>query len=213
MVRPWESSRSAADAILDVVIALLETDGYDAVQVRRVAADASISLATLYKHFGNRDELIVRAIQRWMAENVYVHLGEVDVHGTTYETFSGIVHTVFEPWERTPNMLAAFVRARMGPGGAALTTQGMGLVQPITDKVVESIDPELLDDLILIVDHVLLASLARFAAGEIGVEAIVPIMDRTLARVLGVEPPRSGRRRLRLPDAVLAPRKTDGGRR
>ena len=110
-------------------------------------------------------------------------------------------------------MLAAFVRARMGPGGAALTTQGMGMVQPITDKVIESIDPELLDDLILIVDHVLLASLARFATGEIGVEAIVPIMDRTLARMLGVEPPRSGRRRLRLPDAVLAPRKTDGGRR
>ena len=83
----------------------------------------------------------------------------------------------------------------MGPGRAVLTTQGMGLVQPITDKVVESIDPELLDDLILIVDHVLLASLARFAAGEINVEAIVPIMDRTLARVLGVEPARWGRRR------------------
>jgi AcrR family transcriptional regulator len=202
-----------ADAILDVVVHLLETEGYDAVQVRRVAADASISLATLYKHFDNRDELIVRAIERWMAENVYVHLGEVEVDGTTYETFSRIVHTVFEPWEQAPHMLAAFVRARMGPGGAALTTQGMGLVQPITDKVLESIDPELLDDLTLIVDHVLLASLARFAAGEIDVDAIVPIMDRTLARVLGVEPQRSGRRRRRLPDAVLAPRKTDGGRR
>lgn len=202
-----------ADAIIDVVITLLETEGYEAVQVRRVAAEASISLATLYKHFANRDELIVRAIERWMEENVYVHLGEVDLHGTVYETFSGIVHSVFEPWERAPNMLVAFVRARMGPGGAALTTQGMGLVQPITDKVIESIDPELLDDLVLIVDHVLLASLARFAAGEIGVETIVPIMDRTLARILGVEPPRSGRRRRRLPDAVLAPRKTDGGRR
>jgi AcrR family transcriptional regulator len=201
------------DAILDVVIALLETDGYEAVQVRRVAAEASVSLATLYKRFGNRDELIIRAIERWMAEHVYAHLGEVAVHGTAYETFSGIVHTVFEPWERTPTMLAAFIRARMGPGGAVLTTQGMGLVQPIADKVLESIDPELLDDLVLIVDHVLLAALARFAAGEIEVEAIVPILDRTLARVLGEGPRTSPRRRRRLPDAVLAPRPTNGGRR
>jgi AcrR family transcriptional regulator len=202
-----------ADAILDVVVRVLETDGYEGIQVRRVAAEASISLSTLYKHFGNRDELIIRAIERWMEEHVYAHLGEVAVHGTAYETFSGIIHAVFEPWERTPNMLAAFIRARMGPGGDVLTTQGIGLVQPIADKVLESVDPALLDDLTLIVDHVLLAALARFAAGEINVEAIVPILDRTLARVLGGEPRTSARRRVRLPDAVLALRPINGGRR
>lgn len=192
------------EAILDVVIGLLEREGYEAVQVRRVAADASISLTTLYKHFSNRDQLIVDAVQRWMEENVYSHLGEVEVQGSPLETFSAIVHAVFEPWEHQPNMLAAFIRARMGPGGAVLTTQGMGLVQPVADKVLEAVEADLLDDLLLIVDHVLLAALARFAAGEVEATDIVPILDRTLARVMGGElPPQRGRKRLGKP--VLAP--------
>jgi TetR/AcrR family transcriptional regulator, cholesterol catabolism regulator len=199
------------DRILDVVLELIRQHGDEAVQVRRVAADASISLATLYKHVASRDDLIIKALARWMAENVYAHLGEVPTHGSAFETFSGIVHRVFQPWEREPNVLAAFIRARMGPGGAVLTTQGMGLVQPIADKFLEAIDPDLLEDLILIVDHVLLAALARFAAGELEVKAIVPIVDRTLARVLGVPAPTpKGGRRKRLPDPVLAPLRTDG---
>ncbi len=183
------------EAILDVVIGLLEREGYEAVQVRRVAAEASISLTTLYKHFGNRDDLIIHAVQRWMEENVYSHLGEVPVNGSSLEAFSAIVHAVFEPWERQPNMLGAFIRARMGPGGAVLSTLGMGVVQPVADKFLETMTPDLLDDLILIVDHVLLATLARVAAGEIQATDIVPILDRTLARVMGGPlPPRRGRK-------------------
>src|SRR4029450_9495614 len=44
-----------ADAVLDVVVDLLETEGYEAVQVRAVARRARISLTTLYQRFGTLD--------------------------------------------------------------------------------------------------------------------------------------------------------------
>ena len=44
-------------------IEILETDGYDAVQQREVARRAGVSLATIYKNFSSRDELIFRALE------------------------------------------------------------------------------------------------------------------------------------------------------
>ena len=56
-----------ADAIVAVVQELLETGGYDAVQLREVARRARVSLATIYRLFPTRDELIVISLERWMS--------------------------------------------------------------------------------------------------------------------------------------------------
>ena len=50
---------------------ILETEGYDAVQLREVARRARTSLATIYKRYATRDELILAALQSWMDENRY----------------------------------------------------------------------------------------------------------------------------------------------
>jgi AcrR family transcriptional regulator len=71
-VRPRAEAR--ADDIVDVVVDLLESEGYDAVQVRTVARRARISLATMYKLFGTRDELIVTALERWLDAHAYAAL-------------------------------------------------------------------------------------------------------------------------------------------
>ena len=44
------------DRILDIVVEILETEGYDAVQLREVARRARASLATIYKRYPTRDE-------------------------------------------------------------------------------------------------------------------------------------------------------------
>ncbi len=62
------------DRILDTVAELLETEGYDAVQLREVARRARTSLATIYKRYSTRDELILAALQSWMDEHRYAGL-------------------------------------------------------------------------------------------------------------------------------------------
>ena len=185
-VRPRVEERDGA--IVDVVIRLLETEGYEAVQVRRVAAEASVSLTTLYKLYGSRDELIIRAMERWMMENAYAGLETLAPAASVHDTLVSVIHTVFARWERQPHMLTAYIRARMSPGGVRLEEQGFGLVEERLDTVFAALGREFVEDLRLIVVHVLLAALERFAAGEIAVTEISAILERTLRRVLAGAP-------------------------
>ena len=51
------------DRLLAVVVEILETEGYDAVQLREVARRARSSLATIYKRYATREDLILAALE------------------------------------------------------------------------------------------------------------------------------------------------------
>ncbi len=51
------------ERLLATVVDILESDGYDAVQLRAVARRARTSLATIYKRYPTRDELIFAALE------------------------------------------------------------------------------------------------------------------------------------------------------
>ena len=68
-VEPAGSADQARDRILDTVIEILETDGYEGVQLREVARRSRTSLATIYKRYATREELILAALACWMEEN------------------------------------------------------------------------------------------------------------------------------------------------
>lgn len=53
------------------MVEILETEGYDAVQLREVARRARMSLATIYKRYATRDELILAALDTWMQQSRY----------------------------------------------------------------------------------------------------------------------------------------------
>src|SRR4051794_31122123 len=92
-MRPGVEERE--EAIIDAVIGLLRTEGYDAVQVRRVATEASVSLATMYKLFGTLDEVILRAVEAWMSEHSYAALPDPAPERTPYDTLAAILRAIF----------------------------------------------------------------------------------------------------------------------
>jgi TetR/AcrR family transcriptional regulator, cholesterol catabolism regulator len=178
-----ERAAERADTIIDVVVDLLESEGYDAVQVRSVALHARISLATLYKLFPTLNHLIVAALERWMETHAYSELKMPSSDDSPYETMVRVLRKIFEPWERNPRMLEAYHRARSGPGGEELVLQGMAVVKPIVEAVLPDADPEYMKDLELIHEHVTRAAIARFAEGEIKVREVLPILERALYRL------------------------------
>jgi TetR/AcrR family transcriptional regulator, cholesterol catabolism regulator len=178
-----ESAEERADAIIDAVVDLLETEGYDAVQVRIVAQRARISLATLYKVFGTLNHLIVAALERWMETHAYSELTMPEPDESPYETMVRVLRTVFEPWEQNPRMLEAYHRARAGPGGEQLVLHGMAIVKPIVEKALPDANAQFLSDLELIHEYVTRAAIARFAHGEIAITDILPILERALFRL------------------------------
>ena len=175
-------TRPQPDRILDIVVELLETEGYDAVQLREVARRARTSLATIYKRYATRDELILAALDCWMDENRYSGLSPS--HTTPGESIyigmMRVLRTIFEPWEQHPAMLKAYFRARTAPGGKKLVRRGFDAVVPAVMEVLADADPEFVRDMDAIVSNVAYGLLGRFAVGEIEITEIVPGLDRTV---------------------------------
>lgn len=172
-----------ADPILDIVVEMLDTEGYEAVQLREVARRARVSLATIYKRYPTRDELIVAALEGWMDANRYARLPSLldDLPGDSiYVDLMHVMRTIFEPWERHPLMLRSYFQARSGPGGKRLIQRGVDAVVPVAKAVLAQADPGFAEDLELILTGVAFGFLTRFAQGEIDVTEIVPGIERTV---------------------------------
>jgi TetR/AcrR family transcriptional regulator, cholesterol catabolism regulator len=173
------------DRVLSVVIDMLATEGYDAVQLREVARRARSSLATIYKRYATRDELILAALECWMAENRYAGLA-AQTHPPSESLYAGlmrVLRTIFEPWERHPGMLKAYFRARSAPGGQRLLRRGLDAVVPSGMEVLAGVDTSLVQDLENILSSLVYGLLGRFAADEIDITEILPTLDRAVLRL------------------------------
>jgi AcrR family transcriptional regulator len=177
------NGKDAAGQIIDVVLALLETDGYDAVQLREVARRAHVSLATVYKLFPTRDELIVTAIERWMAANAYPDLAPPPPGETLRAGLMRVLRHVFEPWERNPRMLEAFYRARSGPGGRRLDAQGLDAVLPVASEIFGGADPAYIADLGLVLTNLTYALIGRYVQKTVEITEILPMLERVVLRM------------------------------
>jgi AcrR family transcriptional regulator len=182
------------DRVLNVVIDMLAAEGYDAVQLREVARRARSSLATIYKRYATRDELILAALECWMEENRYSGLTRPhDKDESLYVGLMRVLRTIFEPWERHPAMLDAYFRARSAPGGQKLVRRGFDIVVPAAMEALAGADADFIRDVDTIVSSVVYGLMGRFAAGEIAITEIVPSLDRTVHYLTaGYEASRSG---------------------
>lgn len=174
---------SKQDAILFAVLELVESDGYDAVQLRVVAERAQVSLRTIYKYFPTRDELIVAALERWMEENAYSGLADAPPPGSLYEQLMWQLRHIFQPWERNPRMLEAFYRARMAPGGERLEAQGFAAVGPAAEELFDQLDPGYVADLGLLLPLVVRAAIAKFVDGDLAITDILRVLERAVFRL------------------------------
>lgn len=174
---------AAADPILDVTAELLGSKGYDALQLRDVAREARVSLSTIYKRFPSRDDLVIAAVERWMAVVVYtpelaLREGET-LPGYLIRSFG----LIFEPWRKNPTMLNAFLRAAVLPGGERFGQQGAAAVGGPLAVLFPDEDPEVLDDLDAVLPSLVAGLLARFASGEIDVDEIIRVYERAVRRL------------------------------
>ncbi|MGX7681511.1 TetR family transcriptional regulator [Jatrophihabitans sp. DSM 45814] len=185
--------QNSHDAILDAVVQLIETKGYDAVQLRDIASEAHVSLSTIYKRYGTRDELMVAAIARWMDDNRYAGLKFTQRDEPVFDGLMRVYRTIFEPWERHPRMLHAYHRARSNPGADQLVAQGRSAVEPISHAILGDADPEWMADVGLILWNMVYALMGRFTDGEIAITEILPTLERTLFRLTDGcgQPPRA----------------------
>jgi AcrR family transcriptional regulator len=181
----WEER--ARDRALSVVLPLLESEGYDKIQLVDVAEKARMSLATIYKYFPSRDELLVAAVERWMDENAYQFPPLRDE--PIFDALMRVYRKIFEPWEEHPRMLEAYVRARASGHGSRLLAHGEAAVTPVTREIMSGLDPTFAEDLGMIIMHVNFSVYTHVASGQMKISEILPTFERTLSRLLNPEQP------------------------
>lgn len=184
---PRELKRSSSqDRVLDVVVQLLESDGYAKLQLANVAQEAHVSLETIYKSFPSRDELIVAAIERWMDKNVYNQLHtDLLQRKPILDLLVELFRRIFEPWTRHPRMLEAFVLASLTRPGRRLFSQGEAVVHPLLRSILSELDPSFVNDFLMILFHVNHSVVTSVAAGTLEITDVLPTFQRTLERLLG----------------------------
>lgn len=170
------------DRVLGVVVGILENEGYDAVALREVARRARTSLATIYKRYPTREDLILAALQSWLDKNRYAGVKpRARAQGQSlHEALMDLFRIIFEPWEQHPGMLTAYFRARSSPRGQQLLRRGLDIVAPAGLESMAGVSETFIADFDAIISSVVYGLLGRFVAGEIASTDILPILDRTV---------------------------------
>jgi AcrR family transcriptional regulator len=175
-----EPTGPPAGRIIAVVTAMLDSGGCDSVQVADIATKARVSLRTVYKMFGSREELILAAVEAWMDAEVYQKLEGPAPGATPREALTRHFRQIFEPWERHPNLARAFMQARLSPGGDRLLTQGMKATEAIAGLTFKDIDPDRAADIGVVFLNLAYGLSFRFAAGEIPVHEMRETFERAV---------------------------------
>jgi AcrR family transcriptional regulator len=180
---PREQSPATSDAIVAAAITLLESGGYEAVQVREVARRAHVSIASIYRRYKTREDLIVAALELWTAANGLAPVTAAPPGEPLRDGLMRIFRHVFEPWERSPWMLEAYHKATATPAGARLSRQGARAIVPAARHLLADRDPDYAADVGDILTNMAYAVTGRFIEGQIPVTAILPALERAVRRL------------------------------
>ena len=105
----------SVDAIVDRALTIVDTEGIQAVSMRRVAADFDTGPASLYAHVANKEELLRLVYERILAEV------EIPSGGTWQELMRSLAHNIRTVLQRHSDA-AALGFAHIPSGPTALET-------------------------------------------------------------------------------------------
>lgn len=169
--------------ILDAVIQVFESGGYDAVNLREIARSARVSLETIYTLFGSRDALRIAAMQRWLQHNVYDTFPALDPNGSTADLTMTVLRHMIAPYNDNPTMLRTYARARMSPGGDELQVLGELATQGVSESIHPNPDPATLR-LEQAIYHILFSLTIHCGEGKLPPEEMLPILDTAVRKLL-----------------------------
>jgi TetR/AcrR family transcriptional regulator, cholesterol catabolism regulator len=105
------SQAARRQRVLQAALTLGAEGGYDAVQMRDVAASAEVALGTVYRYFPSKDALLAAAMVAWM-EDLERRVGQKAPQGdTTAERVYDVLKRAVTTMQRQPKLAEAVITA------------------------------------------------------------------------------------------------------
>lgn len=111
------------DRVLDAALNLAAEGGYDAVQMRDVAARGQVALGTIYRYFSSKDHLLAACQLELWREMVDRFAQRPAVGATAADRVIDFLQRAMRAAEREPQRTAALVTASASPDPAVRETQ------------------------------------------------------------------------------------------
>ncbi len=173
--RPLTNAQQARrQRVIDAAMSLGMEGGYEAVQMRDVAARADVAMGTVYRYFTSKDHLLAAALVHWI-EQLEVRLA---AHPAGGDHPAGRVLDVFDQALRTmaqqPKLSGAVFTSLSSPDPAAVACQQQitVLIEGIITRAVGEPAPPDLPDRARIIGHVWYSALVGWVSGWSPIERI-----------------------------------------
>jgi AcrR family transcriptional regulator len=168
--------------LLDAATALAAEGGYDAVQMRDVAAEARVALGTLYRHYASKDQLLLAAMAK-QASTLRERLVQRPPRGSSpAERVSDVLRRATRALEREPRVTKAMLTAMSSTdeGGVPIKNEIDRTLRAIISDAVDGDGDRVanLDDIVRVLGAVWFAELTYWSNGL----SRTPAMGDNLAR-------------------------------
>ncbi len=166
------SQAARRERVIRAAIELAATGGYDAVQMRDVAAQGRVALGTIYRYFTSKDHLLAAAQVEWVTD-LERRVAQRPPHGdTTAARMVEILRRATRAMEREPALTAALVMAMSSPDPGVADCQRemgeiMGRIQALAFP--DDFDPVIEKRVIDALEFIWFSSLLAWANGWVAI--------------------------------------------
>lgn len=179
-----ESQQARRQRILRAARDLAAVGGYEAVQMRQVAAEADVALGTLYRYFPSKEQLLVsvnlRAV-RGLAARVAEH---PPTGATSGRRVLALLGDATARLQEQPRLAAATIRALVAgdPDVAPVVAD----VREVTGELLRTAidDDRVGDDVVALLEHIWLSAQVGWIGGITGPEGVMETMEQAVGRLI-----------------------------
>ena len=163
-----ESQAARRQRVLVAALQLGADGGYDAVQMRDVAATAEVARGTIYRYFPSKDALLAAAMVEWMEDLERRVTASSPRGATTAERVYDVLRRAVATMERQPKLAEAVITAltsddRDAGGASAATTDVMRRV--MLRAFPDDVDPATEAAIAKVLGHVWFSCLISWSNG------------------------------------------------
>jgi AcrR family transcriptional regulator len=171
--------------LIDAAFELGAEGGYEAVQMREISLTANVALATIYRYFSSKDDLLAAAMTEWTVR-LRSRVQQSPPRGeTAADQMVDVLHRACRAMERQPKLSEALVRA-LSSADAGVQESGADVQRQIAsmgDAILVDFPPELRTDILALISHVWYSTLVSWANGRRDFASVMTELERA-ARVL-----------------------------
>jgi AcrR family transcriptional regulator len=168
--------------VLAAAMELAREGGYEAVQMRDVAARADVALGTVYRYFSSKDQLLTAVWADWReALESRLHHGQPLEGSTRAERVFDFLRRATRPLERNPKLASALVMsyASSDPPSAAHQREVASWMTRIVVDALDGLPPDDVQGIREVLGHVWYSVLLGWVQGRMAAPRMYEMLSTT----------------------------------